>query len=101
MHELLHIIGHSVIAMQLTVGGISMVSKVLEEMSGIIERKLVPPTHDGIYRGTQVPRQCSGLISAAHQRVKWLSSLTDAPVILLGAKQSVKDDQRRIQNLWS
>ena len=55
MHKLLHIVGHSVIAVQLTVGRVSMVSKVLAELSESIESNLAPATHDSVNGGTQVP----------------------------------------------
>lgn len=68
MYELLHIIGHGVIAVQLTVGGVSMVSQVLEILSGIIEKKLALPTHNSVDRGIQVTRQCSDIVSIVHQK---------------------------------
>lgn len=68
VYELLHIIGHGVIAVQLTVGGVSMVSQVLEVLSGTIEKKLALPTHDSVDRSTQVTRQCSDFVSDVHQK---------------------------------
>ena len=68
MYELLHIIGHGVIAVQLTMGGVSMVSQVLEVLSGTIEEKLALPTHDSVDGGTQVTRQCSDFVSVVHPK---------------------------------
>ena len=77
-----------------------MISEILIESVGIL-KNFRRPKHTRAYTLALKSRAkalaCSVLLLRDENRI---TSLTNAPVILFGAEQAMKDDERRTNDLW-
>ena len=94
MYELFNILGHS----QIGVGGvmrtISVITKVLRLSDNSRNEWCKVSTDERIDRSPEISGKNPVLLIQALTAMGRNSVLTDAPVVLLGAKEPVKNDQR-------